>query len=247
MMSEWKLVDVEGIGSGYACLTLDGVSTTKSRNLIQADRGAGGDGLGFSDLGTLLIDYADMQEKKTELKGEIKSLSGTVAALKAAERVRVDFDTIQPEKTLTGAVKGVTVEQIQQLKKVAMTGAAAKQAVVELKKKNAALEKENAEMQKKIPSTMDRLLEKKNLELLETRNFNLRQENKELKEALEEERSFSDRLLEGIDRVLDMLESHLPKQLLHLVDKARDLLPEHQTYRQEKQHERGHSWGDMSL
>lgn len=59
MMSEWKLVDVEGIGSGYACLTLDGVSTTKSRNLIQADRGAGGDGLGFSDLGTLLIDYAD--------------------------------------------------------------------------------------------------------------------------------------------------------------------------------------------
>ena len=44
MMSEWKLVDVEGIGSGYACLTLDGVSTTKSRNLIQADRGAGGDG-----------------------------------------------------------------------------------------------------------------------------------------------------------------------------------------------------------
>ena len=98
-----------------------------------------------------------------------------------------------------------------------------------------------------IPSTMDRLLEKKNLELLETRNFNLRQENKELKEALEEERSFSDRLLEGIDRVLDMLERHLPKQLLHLVDKARDLLPEHQTYRQEKQHERGHSWGDMSL
>lgn len=139
------------------------------------------------------------------------------------------------------------MEQIQQLKKVAMTGAAAKQAVVELKKKNAALEKENAEMQKKIPSTMDRLLEKKNLELLETRNFNLRQENKELKEALEEERSFSDRLLEGIDRVLDMLESHLPKQLLHLVDKERDLLPEHQTYRQEKQHERGHSWGDMSL
>lgn len=47
-MSEWKLVDVEGIGSGYACLTLDGVSTTKSRNLIQADRGAGGDGLHYN-------------------------------------------------------------------------------------------------------------------------------------------------------------------------------------------------------
>jgi hypothetical protein len=29
--------------------------------------------------------------------------------------------------------------------------------------------------------------------------------------------------------VLNMLERHLPKQLLHLVDKARDLLPEHQS------------------
>lgn len=72
-------------------------------------------------------------------------------------------------------------------------------------------------------------------------------ENMELKEALEEERSFSDRLLEGINRVLDMLERHLPKQLLDLVDKARDLLPEHQSYRQEQQREKGHSWGDMSL
>lgn len=45
----------------------------------------------------------------------------------------------------------------------------------------------------------------------------------------------------------DMLERHLPKQLLHLVDKARELLPDHQTYSQEKPHERGHSWGDMSL
>ena len=59
----------------------------------------------------------------------------------------MDFDTIRPEKTLTGAVKGVTVEQIQQLKEVAMTGAAAKQTVVALNKKNASLEKEKAHKQ----------------------------------------------------------------------------------------------------
>ncbi len=107
------------------------------------------------------------QEKKTELKGEIKSLSGTVAALKAAERVRVDFNTIQPEKTLTGAVKGVTVEQIQQLKKVAMTGAAAKQTVVELKKENTALEEEKAELRKKIPSVHEKMEAAKQRSLLE--------------------------------------------------------------------------------
>lgn len=54
-----------------------------------------------------LQELADMQEKKTELKGEIKSLSGTVAALKAAERVRVDFDTIQPEKRSQGLLRAL--------------------------------------------------------------------------------------------------------------------------------------------
>ena len=65
-------------------------------------------------------ELTDLQEQRTELKREIMSLSGASAALKAAERVRVDFDTIRPEKTLTGAVKGVTVEQIRDLKAAAM-------------------------------------------------------------------------------------------------------------------------------
>lgn len=188
-------------------------------------------------------ELTDLQEQRTELKREIKSLSGASAALKAAERVRVDFDAIRPEKTLTGAVKGVTVEQIRELKAAAMSGAASKQENVELKKENAALRKDKAELQKKVPSIMDRMEAAAKQNQLER----LRYENMELKEALEEERSFSDRLLEGIDRVLDMLERHLPKQLLDLVDKARDLLPEHQSYRQEQQREKGHSWGDMSL
>ena len=110
-------------------------------------------------------------------------------------------------------------------------------------KVHAALRKDKAELQKKVPSIMDRMEAAAKQNQLER----LRYENMELKEALEEERSFSDRLLEGIDRVLDMLERHLPKQLLDLVDKARDLLPEHQSYRQEQQREKGHSWGDMSL
>lgn len=192
-------------------------------------------------------EVTDLQEQKAELEQEMKSLSGTVRALKAAERVRVDFDTIRPEKTLTGAIKGVTVEEVKQLKAVAMRVAMAEQTVTGLKKENAALEKENAALQKKVPSVMDRLKEAEQRNRLESQNRHLWNENEELKEALEEERNFSDRLLEGIDRVLDMLEQHLPTQLRHLIDKARELLPEHQTYRQEQQRDRGHSWGDMSL
>ena len=37
-----------------------------------------------------------------------KALQGNVKLLKAVEKVKPDLDAIQPEKTLTGAVKGVT-------------------------------------------------------------------------------------------------------------------------------------------
>ena len=53
--------------------------------------------------------------------------------LKAVEKVKPDLEAIQPEKTLTGAVKGVTVEQVKELKAAAIRGAAAEQKVQELK------------------------------------------------------------------------------------------------------------------
>ena len=64
-----------------------------------------------------------------------------MAALKAARTVQVDFDTIRPEKRLQGLSRALPWSKIQQLKEVAMTGAAAKQTVVALNKKNASLEK----------------------------------------------------------------------------------------------------------
>ena len=43
-----------------------------------------------------------------ELEKQKKALQGTVRRLQAAEKVRVDLETVQPERTLTGAVRGVT-------------------------------------------------------------------------------------------------------------------------------------------
>lgn len=51
-------------------------------------------------------ELADLEKLK-------QALGGTVRALKAAEKVRVGRNSIQPEKTLTGAVKGVTVAQVE--------------------------------------------------------------------------------------------------------------------------------------
>ena len=60
------------------------------------------------------------------------------------------------------------------------------------------LKKDKTELQKKVPSIKDRMEAAAKQNQLER----LQYENMELKEALEEERSFSDRLLEDIDRVL---------------------------------------------
>lgn len=250
-MSEWKLVDVEGIGSGYACLTLDGVSTTKSRNLIQADRGAGGDGLGFSDLGTLLIDYADRdiagvvgitgdQGGIRELEKQRKALQGNVKLLKAVETVKPDLDAIQPEKTLTGAVKGVTVEQVKELKAAVIRGAAAEQKVRELKV-------ENQQLQQKIPSMKEKLKEAQERQRLENENRQLKVQVEYLEKDLSWERGISARLQEGIGAVLDFLDQHLPEQFRPLVEKARELLPVPEVQQPEREQERGHTWGGMEL
>ena len=54
-----------------------------------------------------------IQEQVTAAEQEIaalekqrKALQGNVKLLKAVEKVKLDLDAIQPEKTLTGAVKG---------------------------------------------------------------------------------------------------------------------------------------------
>ena len=48
------------------------------------------------------------EQEIAALEKQRKALQGNVKLLKAVEKVKPDLDAIQPEKTLTGAVKGVT-------------------------------------------------------------------------------------------------------------------------------------------
>lgn len=75
-----------------------------------------------------------------ELEKQRKALQGTVRRLQAAEKVRVDLEAIQPERTLTGAVRGVTVEQVEDLKAAAIRGTVAEHDVRELKEENRQLQ-----------------------------------------------------------------------------------------------------------
>ena len=180
------------------------------------------------------------EQEIAALEKQKKGLKGTVRALEAAEKVRVRLDTIQPERTLTGAVKGITVEQVEQLKAAALRGVQAEQRAKEA-------EAENRRLQGMIPSTKKRLQEAEAQAKIRQENQQLQVENEYLQEQLEEERSFSARLLAGIDAALDFLWEHLPEPLRPLVEKAQQLIPVPDVQEPKREHDRGHSLGDMSL
>lgn len=180
------------------------------------------------------------EQEIAALEKQKKGLKGTVRALEAAEKVRVRLDTIQPERTLTGAVKGITVEQVEQLKAAALRGVQAEQRAKEV-------EAENRRLQGMIPSTKKRLQEAEAQAKIRQENQQLQVENEYLQEQLEEERSFSARLLAGIDAALDFLWEHLPEPLRPLVEKAQQLIPVPDVQEPKREHDRGHSLGGMSL
>ena len=175
-----------------------------------------------------------------ELEKQRKALQGTVRRLQAAEKVRVDLEAIQPERTLTGAVRGVTVEQVEDLKAAAIRGTVAEHDVRELKE-------ENRQLRSRLPSVKEQLKEAEEQQRLLNENYDLRVEVEYLTESLNSERDFSSRLLEGIGAVLDFLDRHLPEQFRPLVEKARELLPVLELQQPEQEQERGHTWGGMEL
>ena len=97
-----------------------------------------------------------------------------------------------------------------------------------------------------IPSTKEKLREAQAQQRVEQENRRLRVDNEYLQEQLEEECSFSARLLEGVGAALDFLKEHLPEPLRPLVEKARKLIHVPDVQKPEQKQERGHSWDNIS-
>lgn len=182
-----------------------------------------------------------------ELEKQKKALQGTVRRLQAAEKVRVDLEAIQPEKTLTGAVRGVTVEQVEDMKAAAIRGAAAEHDVLELKK-------ENRHLHSQMPSIRERLKEAEERKKIEQENKKLKSYVAVLEDELVKERNFIEKLVAGLSDALDFLEKHLPEPLHPLLEKLQKLVNAPEVVMRgmdqpepEQEPERGHTWGDMNL
>lgn len=183
---------------------------------------------------------AAVEQEAAELERQRDALEGSVRLLKEVDRVNASLSDIRPEKTLTGAVRGVTVDQVKQLKKMALRGVTDRQKVNELTE-------ENTRLQSQVPSAKEQLEEAQRQQRLEQENRRLREENNYLQYELEEERSFTERLTNGIGRMLDFLEEHLPERLRPLLEKARELLPDPEIGRQQEQQQHQRGMGGMKL
>ena len=182
-----------------------------------------------------------------ELEKQKKALQGTVRRLQAAEKVRVDLEAVQPERTLTGAVRGVTVEQVEELKAAAIRGAAAEHDVLELKK-------ENRQLHSQMPSIRERLKEAEVRKKIEQENKKLKSYAAVLEDELVKERNFIEKLVAGLSEALDFLEKHLPEPLHPLLEKLQKLVSAPEVVMRgmdqpepEQEPERGHTWGDMTM
>lgn len=158
------------------------------------------------------------------------------------------MEKIQLEETMMGNIKGVTLPEIKKLKAMAVRGAEAEQKVKKQQQTIDRLEAENASLQRQLkPSVQKRMKEMQEMSELREQNRDLQYETQWLEQELERERSFSARLMRGINMALIYLEEHLPDNLRPLLDKVREILPEwEQTeQRQQQTHDRG--MGGMSL
>ena len=109
------------------------------------------------------------------------------------------------------------------------------------------LTEENTRLRSQVPSMKKRLEEAQRQQRLEQENRRLRDENYYLQSELQEERSFTERLTDGIGRMLDFLEEHLPERLRPLLEKARELLPDPEIGQQQEQQQHQRGMGGMEL
>lgn len=129
----------------------------------------------------------------------VKAAQSRVDAFQAIEGDIADLEGIQPQKTLTGAIRGISMGQVEQLKAAAIRGVVAEQEVRELKA-------ENRQLHSRLPSTREKLKEAQELE-------KLRHENRVLRERVRR-----------LESALDFLCERLPEPLQPLISKVKEIL-----------------------
>ena len=156
--------EIISLGGGRPHMELPEFKAAAKR-LEAVQEAGGGSGAGYSRIG------------ETE-EGPSR---GRCGSSRLRRRCGLTWTRSSRRKTLTGAVKGVTVEQVKELKAAAIRGAAAEQKVKELKV-------ENQQLHSRMPSMKEKLKEAEERQRLINENRNLQVQVEYLENSLDSER-----------------------------------------------------------
>lgn len=145
---------------------------------------------------------ADLENARNELakvRGDIKRLQATedglqakIEGLQGAISTRKGLEAIQPQKTITGALKGVTVEQVQDLKKTAVKYHEVVGQNKQLRQEYEELKQKYEKVKRQVPTMEERLAQGRS-----------KQEVKDLKRKLQSAYDFIARIPEDMRRRME--------------------------------------------
>lgn len=133
-----------------------------------------------SELAEVRNNIKHLQATEKGLQGKVEGLQGQVLTVKGLE-------AIQPEKTITGAVKGVSVEQVRDLKKTAVKYHEVVGQNKQLSRNYDELKQEYARVKRQVPTMKERLEQSKS-----------QQNIRDLKNKLQKAYDFIDRIPEDV-------------------------------------------------
>lgn len=138
-----------------------------------------------NELSKVQDDIKRLQATESGLQAKIEGLQGQVMTRKGLE-------SIQPQKTVTGALKGVTVEQVQDLKHTAVKFHELAGQAKQLQQEYNQLKQEYARVKRQVPTMEERLAQGRTV-----------QEVKELRRQLRKANEFIARIPEDVRRQME--------------------------------------------
>lgn len=144
-------------------------------------------------------DLENAHKELAEVRGNIKHLQAAESSLQAKIEgmegqviTRKELESIQPQKTVTGALKGVTAKQVQDLKKTAVKYHEMAGQNKQLQQDYKELKKEYARVKKKVPTIEEQLAQGRSV-----------QEVKELRRQLRKADKFISRIPEDVRQQIE--------------------------------------------
>lgn len=138
-----------------------------------------------NELAKVQNDIKHMQTTEKGLQAKIEGLQGQIIT-------RKELEAIQPQKTVTGSLKGITVEQVQDLKNTAVKFHEVVGQNKQLQRDYKKLKQEYERVKQQVPTMKERLEQGRSI-----------QEVKELRRQLRKANEFIDKIPEGVRQQME--------------------------------------------